>query len=107
MAFARESRVNKRGGLFWSSAAMLELGSVSSDISSWKTGHAISGSEAPRPARRAREMLAGMGIGKFEGGVDESRRVSSWGLEREIWERSLAVYDFWMKRRGELPERGA
>ena len=108
MACARESRQNKRGGLFWSSSAMLELGSVSSDISSWKIGQAISGSEAPRPARRAREMLAGMGIGKFEGGVgDESWRSSRCGLAREIWDRSFAVYVFWMKRSGELPGRGA
>ena len=81
--------LNKRGGLFWSSSAMLELGSVSSDISSWKMGHAISGSEAPRPARRAREMLAwmgiGMGIGNFEGGVEEeSWRFSRCGLASEI-----------------------
>ena len=71
MACARESRLNKRGGRFWSSSAMLELGIVSSDISSWKMGHAISGSEEPSSARRAREMLAGMGMGKFEGGVED------------------------------------
>ena len=100
--------LNKSGGLFWSSSAMFELGSVSSDISSWKMGHAISGSEAPRPARRASEMLAGMGIGKFERGVEEeSWRLPRCGFVREIWERSFAVYVFWTKRRGELPGRGA
>ena len=87
---------------------MLELGCVSSESSNWKMGHAISGSVAPSPARRAREMLDGMEIGKFEGGVeDESWRFSRCGLAREIWERSFAVYVFWMKRRGELPGRGA
>lgn len=71
---------------------MLELGNVSSDKSNWKTGHAISGSEAPRPASRAREMLAGIGIGKFGGGVeDESWRSARWRFAREICERSFAV----------------
>ena len=57
IAWARASMLKRRGGRFWSSFARVAFGSVSSDRSSWKMGHAISGSEAPRPAREAREML--------------------------------------------------
>lgn len=52
----------------------------------------MSGSEAPRPASRANDMLAGMGIGKFEGGVgEESSMVVRCGFARTIWERRFAV----------------
>ncbi len=36
---------------------------------SWKIGHATSGSEAPRRARREREMLGAMGMGISEAAV--------------------------------------
>ena len=41
----------------------------------------MSGSEAPREARRERAMLSGIGMAKLEGG-EERVRFLRWGLAR-------------------------
>lgn len=57
-------------------------------------GCAISGSEAPREARRAREMLGGIGMGIAVDSAEdcswESWRVERWGFAIEIWRRRRA-----------------
>ena len=61
---------------------------------SWKIGHAVSGSEAPRRARREREMLGGMGMGMGRSEVEagwESWMSVRMGLEREMEDRRAAV----------------
>lgn len=67
-------------------------GSLSSRMMSVKMGHAVSGSEAPMRARRAREMLGAMGMGMSEGeGGCESWSEARTGLERARALRREAV----------------
>lgn len=59
---------------------------------SWKMGHAVSGSEAPRRARREREMFWGIGMGTSEVDCSWERLISARiGLERERAERRAAM----------------
>lgn len=74
------------------------LGSFSSERRSWKMGWAFSGSEAPRRARREREMLGGRGTGRevWEGFFWEREREERMGLAREMAVRRAAVLVGWV-----------
>ncbi len=79
-AWARLSIEIRRGGRRWEGGRE-EGGRVSSERRREKVWGAMSGSEAPREARRERAMLSGMGMGKLEGG-EKRVRFSRWGLAR-------------------------
>lgn len=80
----RPSRQSIRGG---------RPGDFSSERRSWKMGQAFSGSEAPRRARREREMLGGRGTGISVWEVEfwESWMSERMGLAREMADRRVAV----------------
>jgi len=83
MACARPSKHSISGG---------RPGSLSSRMRSWKMGHAVSGSEAPRRARRESEILGGIGMGISEVDCCWERLISARiGLARERAERRLAM----------------
>ncbi len=89
ITWAKPSRQSIRGG---------RPGDFSSERRSWKMGHAFSGSEAPRRARREREMLGGRGTGMsvWEGFFWESGRSERMGLAREMAVRRAAVLAGWV-----------
>ena len=86
---ARPSRQSIKGG---------RPGAFNSERRTWKMDQAFSGSEAPRRARREREMSGGRGTGMsvWEGFFWDSWRSERMGLAREMAVRRLAVLVGWM-----------
>ena len=83
MAFAKPSMQRRMGG---------RPGALSSDISSWKIGQAMSGSWAPRAQRPERVREGGRGVGiVFGWGGWVRRRVERWGFDWEILDRRVEV----------------
>lgn len=86
---ASPSRQSISGGRF---------GDFSSERRSWKMGKAFSGSEAPRRARREREMFGGIGTGRedWDGFDWERGRSERMGLAREMADKRAAVLVGWV-----------